>query len=434
MNFNRICALVLAGALAVACAQAFAPNNFFPPYDPNLRMPSWEDKEFFKKSAWRLGVNLETGSTGDARSFDNYKTDVLQVYDQTQAVIPMLIGTNIPEASRLLQNLTAAYPGQPLDDGTRGHLKFSGHFDMIDVTAHGRYWLPIDFAPGYFSLNIALPIRRAQIEHPHIEDLTRDTFAVDRDIKARLTDEAVFAQQLKTLGNLDVGAWSRTGVGDLLVLLEWQNYYRQEKKENLRNVHLFAKFGVTAPTASKRDEDHALSMSLGNDGAWGIPFGLGLVLDFVYSIRLGLDAEFLVLFDETHERRLKTHIHQTEFLLLKKGDATKEHGLTWKFNLFLQWYHFWRGFSLKAAYHYVKHDDDRLSSTINEFSYSIINSANSLREWNMHHIIFQLNYDFFKETRDWVLKPQFSFFYKLPIAGKGVIQPHTFGGQLSFNF
>lgn len=430
---QRILLIVLALLTAGTTVYAFAPNNFFPPYDPNLRMPSWEDNKFWKKCAWRLGANVEVGSTGNGRSFDDHKANVLQIYDETQAIIPMLIGNNIPAAEQLLQDLTAAYPGQPLDDGTRGHLKFSGRFDMADVTLHGRYWLPIDFAPGYFSLNVALPIRCMQIENPVIQDLTKDIFAVDLDIKAQLSNPSVFAQQLKKLGSLDVGAWSKTGVGDLMVLLEWHNYYRQEK-ENLRNVLIFTKLGVLAPTAGHREEDRALSMSLGNDGAWGIPFGLGLTLDFVYSIRFGLDAEFLVLFDETHTRRLKTDPHQTEFLLLKKGDATKEHGLTWKFNLFLQAYHFWRGLSFKTAYHYVKHDDDRLSATTNEFSYSVINSANSLLEWNMHHLIFQLNYDLFNETRNWVLKPQFSFFYKLPIAGKGVIQPHTFGGQFSFNF
>ena len=433
MNIRHIALLVFAATLAGATAQAFAPNNLFPPYDPNLRLPSWEDRNFWKKSAWRLGLNVEFGSTDHGRAFDDHEANVLQLYDETQAAIPMLMNTkNIP-ATNFLQSLAAAYPGQPLDDGTRGHVKFSGHFDSVDVTLHGRYWLPIDFVPGYVSLNVALPIRRVEIDNPRFEDLTKEIFAVDLDIKQNLTRAAIFAQQIKQWGNLDIGAWSETGVGDLVVWLEWQNNYRQEK-ENLKNVNIFAKAGVTAPTASKRDEDRAFSMSLGNDGAWGIPFGLGLGLDFIYNIHAGLDAEFLVLFDETRTRRLKTEIHQTEFLLLNKGEATKEHGLTWKFNLYAQWYHFWRGLSVKCGYHYVKHDDDRLSASTNDFSYTVINSAHSLLEWNMHHLIFQVNYDLFHETRDYFLKPQFSIFYKLPLAGKGVIQPHAFGGQIAFNF
>lgn len=433
MNMRRIALIVFAVTLAGTAARAFAPNNLFPPYDPNLRLPSWEDRNFWKKSAWRLGANLEFGSTSNGRSFDDHKANVLQLYDQTQAVIPMLMNAKNTDATNILQALTAAYPGQPLDDGTRGHVKFFGHFDIADVTLNGRYWLPVDFVPGYVSLSVALPIRRAQIEHPRFEDLTKEIFAVDLDIKQVITDAAIFAQTLKELGNLDIGAWSRTGVGDLILLLEWQNSYRQEK-ENLKNVNIFTKLGLSLPTASMRDEDHAFSMSLGNDGAWGVPFGLGLGLEFIYNIHVGLDAEFLVLFDRTHNRRLKTEIHQTEFLLLNKGEATKEHGLTWKFNLYAQWYHFWRGLSVKAGYHYVKHDDDRLVPSANDFSYTVVNSANSLLEWNMHHLVFQVNYDLFKETRDWVLKPQFSIFYKLPIAGKGVIQPHAFGGQIAFNF
>lgn len=434
MNIKRIGQLLVMIGVASSAVNAFAPNNFFPPYDPNLRMPSWDDQNFYKKSAWRIGANFEAGSTGHSRSTESKRVNLLQMYDATQAAIPMLMGSNNKSTALFLQSLTAAYPGQPLDDGLRGHIKLEGVFEMYDATVHGRYWLPFDFIPGYVSLFVALPIRHMKLKIKKFNDLTANITAADRGIKQLLSSHEALSSKIKELGNLEIGDWSKTGVGDFVFMFEWLNSYRQERKESLKMVHLFAKLGVTAPTAEKKDEDKALSMSLGNDGAWGIPLGMGMALDFDYNIRLGLEAEFLVLFDETRIRRLKTDINQTEFLLLTKGDATKEHGLTWKFNLFWQWYHICRGLSFKAAYHYQKHDDDRYSSTTNDFSYAIINSAKSLQEWNMHHFIFQLNYDFFKEAKNFSIKPQLSFFYKLPVAGKGAIEPHTFGGQMAFNF
>jgi len=146
---------------------------------------------------------------------------------------------------------------------------------------------------------------------------------------------------------------------------------------------------------------------------------------------LGLDAQFEVVLDDSKDRRMKTHPYQTEFLLLNKGRSTKEHGLTWKFYLYAQAFQFWRGLSLKAAYEYIKHDNDRLSPKTDDFNANIANTARSLEEWYTHNLIFSLNYDFFKCKR---IKPQLSLFYKLPLTGKRVVMPQTLGGQLTLNF
>ena len=187
------------------------------------------------------------------------------------------------------------------------------------------------------------------------------------------------------------------------------------------------------PTAEKKNIDNAFSIPLGNDGAWGIPLGAGLGLDFEHHIRLGGDVEFVVFLNETHVRRLKTDYNQTEILLLNKGNTTLDAGLTWKFNLFLQAYRVWKSLSFKIAYEYIKHDSDKLSEKTDTFNYDIINSANSLKEWNTHNLIFQLNLDFFKWGKIFA-KPQMSLFYKLPLTGKNVINSQNIGGQIGFNF
>jgi hypothetical protein len=203
---------------------------------------------------------------------------------------------------------------------------------------------------------------------------------------------------------------------------------------------LIAKVGASIPTSKEKNEDRAFSMPLGNDGAWGLPVGFGLELDFVHNIKAGLDADFLVLFDKKRTRRLKSDFEQTEILLLNKGVATKEHGLMWQFHLFVQAYHIYKGLSAKFAYQFVKHDDDRLVPSGNDFDFSIVNSANSIKEWTNHNLIFSLNYDLFTKRRHCQdeysssVTPQFHLFYKVAVGGKNVIDTSTIGGQWGIHF
>jgi hypothetical protein len=154
----------------------------------------------------------------------------------------------------------------------------------------------------------------------------------------------------------------------------------------------------------------------------------------VHGFRCGGEFEMLAFFDQKRERRLKTDENQTDFLLLHKGIATKSFGFSYKFNLFVQAQRFLGGLSAMVAYQFFRHDDDKLTAESNDFSYHIINSAHSLHEWGMQNFVFQLNYDFFKECKNSWFKPQISLFYKLPITGKRVINPETFGGQIAVNF
>ena len=88
--------------------------------------------------------------------------------------------------------------------------------------------------------------------------------------------------------------------------------------------------------------------------------------------------------------------------------------------------------SAKAAYEYIKKDSDSLSPKSDDFNSGVANAARWLDEFNSHHVIFSLNYDFFKEFKSF--KPQLSLFYKVPVGGKGVIAPNTWGGQLAVSF
>lgn len=408
-------------------ASAMAPNNFFAPYDPNLRLTAAPDTKF------KFGLNAEYGQTRTGRSLDHDKRNILQLYDCTQSTIAMLMMPTCDIKNKLPISLPVltSWAGAPTDDGFRGRIVMTGEFSQTDVTLYGNYLVPQRIVPGDLSVGLYLPVRMAKVDDIKFVDLTRKNTEADLDISTFLAGFTNFKNALKTAANLDLNPVHRTGLGDLLFMLDWQNDYRQDK-DFLKNVTMFAKIGLSFPTGVKKDEDRAFSVALGNDGAVGMPIGLGMELDFAHHITAGIDVDFLILFDETRVRRLKTDKRQTEFLLLNKGLSTRDHGLTWKFNLFLQAFHVVRGLSAKVAYEYVKHDDDRLTAKSDAFNNAVINSAKILEEWNMHHFIFSVSYDFFKEFKS--VKPQISLFYKFPVTGKGIINPHTFGGQFAINF
>lgn len=427
-NFFNVALLIM--LLVGTHLNAFAPTNFFPPYDPNLRLAHAP-----KTSPFRAGVNVEWGKGKHARNWDGKKRNVFSVYDDDLSTIAML--EQPAPAIEALPEFIAVRDTLRIfgarDDGIRGHVSLNGEFEQFDVTPHVQYVLPF-YRYGRFALQLALPIRHARIHATSFADETLDLGAFDTKTKELLTNSfATLSSFVKNVGKLNLDNWSHTGLGDFAFTIEWSQDYAQDR-DGLENVELYAFVGFTAPTGLEKDEDYAFSMAFGHDGAWSLPFGIGLDLDFKYHIALGASAQFEATFDHTKVRRIKTHQNQTDFLLLNKDRATKEFGLLWKFYLYMQAYHFCRGLSFKTAYEYVKHDDDSITPKSDDFNASVANSARSLEEWNSHSIIFQLNYDTFYECKNFWLQPQISFFYKLPVYGKSVLNPPTIGGQVAINF
>jgi hypothetical protein len=407
------------------CPYAFAPTNFNRPYDINFRMAEWEGTKV------KLGANFECGNTTKSRNGDEDKVDVLSLYNDTESSLAMLMGSeNKSVIKDLADKLLPAF-APATDDGVRGRFKLEGKYEEADLTFWGKYKIPLGSMPGNFDIYLYIPIRYMDVKDVKWIDQTKDVLSADLDVHYYLTDD--FFDVVKSLGGLDLGNWKKTGIGDIVVMLSWFNDFKQ-MKEHLKNVRVSSRLGLSIPSAQEKDEDKTFSLPLGNDKAWGMPISLGLDVDFIHRIRVGGEFEMLVLFDQTDERRLKTDENQTDFLLLHKGMVTKSFGFTYKFNLFLQAQRFLGGLSAMVAYQFLKHDDDKLTAQSNDFSYQIINSAQSLKEWGTQDFVFQLNYDFFKECKNSWFKPQLSFFYKLPITGKRVINAQTFGGQLAVNF
>lgn len=417
--------LFLIGLFFTNMVNAFAPTNFYRPYDINFRLPQVKDKKF------RFGVNVEYGDTNKGRNFAEKSTNVLRIYNQTESSLGMLLGADRGSNIYNLANLLLPAYDPATDDGLRGRFKLDGKYTQATIDFEFVYKLPIKSIQGYFELYTHIPFKYQEVSDVVWSDLTKFVLNTDLDVHHNLTDD-IF-NNVSTLGNdLDLTGFNHLGLSDLVVQLWWYNDYKQ-LKEHLRNVRLNLRLGISAPTGKVRDEDKSLDFEIGNDGSWGFPMAAALDLDFIYNVKAGLEFEMLFLLDNTRIRRLKTHENQTDFLLLHKGDATKSPGLTWKFNLFLQ-KRFINRFTAKVAYMFVKHDSDRLTAETNQFDYYIINTAQRLQEWSSQSFIFQFNYDFYEDGQKSKIKPQINLFAKLPVTGKRVINSYNFGGQLSFNF
>lgn len=207
-----------------------------------------------------------------------------------------------------------------------------------------------------------------------------------------------------------------------------------QQKPLLDNVRVQGRLGINFPTGKRADEDLLLAIPFGNDGAWGIQFAGGIDLTFCYTLRAGVDAEFLYLFGNTRCRRVRTFEHQTDLLLLNKAEVFREYGLTQQFNIYLESCNFWRGFSAKLNYQLLKRNDDRVDIASDRINSVPAQNAESLRDWTAHSLIFMGRYELWKDYPDARVLPSILGWFKWGFNGKRAILANTIGLQLSVAF
>jgi hypothetical protein len=426
MKRQIISCLFAIGLICPSLSAQFG-TNFYRVNDIDFKSFDWEDKHF------KVGAFAEYGSSTQCRDWDENKANMLKMYSAYQSSFSMLLGA--PKGTDLYEIALKHTPGSSTAtaDGTRGRFDVTGTYQEFNCAVFGKYKLPITTLPGTFDLGLFIPFKVIHIKDVRWIDQTESVLVADLAFKSEISDQlSTFA---RTYGNLNINqtGWNQAGIGDLLFMLSWNKNFRQFDKEYLKNVKLISQLGLSVPTAPGKDEDQSLSKSLGNDGAWGVPIRAGLHLDFIHNFSAGFEFDFFGSFATGKVRRLKTDENQTDFLLLHKGDTTKMYGPAWRFHLFAQANDIIGGLGATVGYQFLKHDADRLSPKSNDFSYSIINSAGNLKEWNTHNIICTLNY---KPTccKEKSLQPKFNLFYKLPIGGSRAVMASTFGGQFSLTF
>jgi hypothetical protein len=423
-NKNKLIMLGLGLVLVAQQLAAFAPTTSVQPYEQAVRFLPVKNKKY------RMKVGGEFTTAARGYDFETNRSQPLALYEPDQSMLLMLRNPGAAHQTQVDHMLRLM--GNPTDDGVRGHLKLDGSFKEWSVLP--SMGASFDFAGilGHFGVDVSVPVRRRTVSLLSTADQTNtSSYPLPEDLRVatQMPNMLSFMQQT---GQLSANSWQSTGLGDTTIMLSWRNWFKQDK-ELVRGVELFAQIGVSLPTGQERDENQAFSMAMGNDGAFGIPLGLGLNVQFVNTLRMGLNLDFLAQLDKTKVRRIKTVREQSDLLLLSKSETSKEAGLQWQFYVYAQSYHFLGGLSAKAAYQFIRRDEDRLLPRGNDYSSSIVNSAKRLDDWYVHNAIFSIDYDHVHSS-DALVVPQLSIFYKFPFGGRSVLAAQTVGVYMGVCF
>ena len=351
--------------------------NLLRPYDTLIRPAYTNDYRF------QLDLYAQGGVADKGYNADGCATNALRIWQGSQDALAMLDG--FPSDSTIGQKRIAV---DASDDGVRGHFCVDGD---LRTKFSGAVGLRAFFKEA-FSISAYLPFYAMELDNVCWRDQTKSVSDEDERVKSLLTND--FFANVCSLGDgLDLGGWKRNGIGDITVLGEWFHDFPQPK-ELLKNVRINLRAGLNLPTGLRADEDKILAVAFGNDGALGLPFGIGLDLRYVFYLRAGVDVQLTHVFGNTRSRRVLTDQSQTDLLLLKKMDVYKDFGLTQQFNLYVQIYKLIKQSSLLVGYQFIKHGNDELSLCSNpNFSSVIANSAEHLKEQTIHQIIVRADYD-----------------------------------------
>ncbi len=405
--------------------RAIPPINLFRPSDRPLMpppLPCWGGQ----LSIGYEGAISTKGFRDDGDEFfqvclgqssnKDKKTNVLHIYQTNENALAGLKGFDAHSTSGQLSQLFNIND----ENGTQGFFRPCGDLKIpVNLLLSQRFY----FNHG-LSLAFHLPVLSMELKNVRWQSLNEKTTGEQRL-------ETDLLGHIQKIAGLDLYGWRRTGIGDLVLQLSWIRDYPQAKPL-LSNVRVQGRFGIDFPTGKVADPDKILAIPFGNDGSWGIQFAGGLDLDFYYSLRAGVDVEFLYLFGNTRLRRIKSVGNQTDFLFLMKRPAFREFGLGQQYNLYVESCDLLPGLSLKANYQFLKRNEDRLFVCNDLVDPALVNCAESLQDWTAHSLILMTNYTFCSpEAR---ILPSLMGWFKWGFNGKRAILANTLGLQLSIAF
>lgn len=391
--------------------------NLLSPYDTLIR--SRYDVGYRANATWiqEFGFSpIVFGNNGTVAS-------PLQLWQCDVNGLAMLKGfpTNSP-ITQLYNTLNAN------DNGTRGHIVLNGRLENAYMSG---FTSRIFFHRDWF-FEADLPIYHMRLTDITLCDNTASVTAADLRVKNLFTNQ--FAEVVNTLGCLNINQWNRTGCGDLTLLMNWFRDFPQHKII-LRNARVNGRLGLSIPTGRKVDEDALFAFAYGNDGAVGLPFGLGLDLNLIGHVKVGLDVQLIQSFGNVRERRIKTNKDQSDLILLQKTLAYKDFGMIQRLNLYVAADQLAHCLSLSLGYQYWKHGEDRLILCSNAYSNAIANTAESLRDRTYHLLIVNAQYDGATHfCPRYGIRPYISAFSRIPFNGKRMLLNHTIGMVVAIDF
>lgn len=396
-----------------------SPVNMFHPWDILLFQPLVFLPEFQCSVGYERLINACGMQADDEELCQDWRrcANVLQIYQDEQDAIAALKGND------LLSDMGQETFLFSLDDdnGTHGIFKPCGKLTVDNILLSARYaWC------NGVSFGLYLPVVQAELKDVQwIEQRFNTTFESQININ--------LIRELERIGKINLFGWKRHGLGDLAALFTWDRFYYQNKPW-LKNVHVGLRGGLIFPTGLKKNENDLFAFAFGNDGGLGIVGGATMELWFAHCLRFCLDGEFTQIFGDCRARRIKTDRAQTDLLFLVKTPAFKEIGFQQHYTLWLEAYQFYKGLSLRCAYQYTKHNEDKLFIGSDHWDPVVANSAESLQEWTMHNLIISTKYEFWQGRNNPRYWPTLMIFYKHGFNGKRAVLANTIGAQLSVNF
>jgi len=307
----------------------------------------------------------------------------------------------------------------------------TGKFSIHELHINWRQ----NFASGFFG-DIHLPIRSMEIKDIGFIDRspatgsfsqqTAEWIRVKNNLNALLSDYGINAYNTK---------WEETDTGDLSLYLGWQ-HVDYESFDFLKFLSTTIRAGLLFPTGSKDETNYAFSLPNGYNGHWGIPVRFDLSVGASHWLTIGAHVGSTFFFDQTFNRRMKTHIKQNGWIKLAEGKAKVDKGTLWDIGGFVKFDHFVEGLSAMIGYTFNAREDDELSPRDkNTFpDDSIVNSDSVLKSWHSHVIHLLAEYDFGVHMEDSNWAPHLGLFYDFPVDGEKIFDTDMIGGNLGFHF
>ena len=280
-----------------------------------------------------------------------------------------------------------------------------------------------------FWVGLFIPFYKMELKNVVWTDQTKNITSDDVCTKTNITD-SIFANVDRLGSGLQLKDWDKAGFGDTTFIIGWSGKFKQYKQW-IKDVFPNIRLGLSIPTGVKKDEDKIMFMPFGNDGSVSFLVGAGLKLNYVNWVDAGVDVEFMHTFNNTRRRRIKVDKDQTELLLLTKTNVQKDPGFMQKFNLFIE--PKFKNVSIRCAYQHVKRSSETYYVISNDYSSTIANSANMLKEWTTHNVLLQLKVDTANDDFN-KFRPQFNIFYQHPFNGRRSVQSRQCGIGVTLSF
>lgn len=416
--------IIVCGLLVLANSLfAGTPHlNLFNPYDwlitpPDRPCGSWQVEVAYEGAFDQHSFQADEDSKGISHSFRK-RADVLQLYQDQQDFLAALKG---PGYENALAQLSQQFNIDD-DNGTQGLFIPCGTFDFNNLMISAYHYLPSGFI-----VQLHLPILSYRLKNVRWKPSPLNTnTSFDSQI---LVHEFIAA--VGRAGNINLYDWSRAGIGDLAALVRWAKFFPQARPL-LQNVYLSFRTGLTIPTGKHTDPNLLLGLPLGNDANVGILLAGVLEMFFCNYYSFGIDAEFIHLFGDTRNRRIKTDPAQTDLLFLNETCVYFEPGFTQHFSLWAKGYFGRTGAYAMAAYQYIKQQDSKLYLTDDSFDAVIVNTAENVQSWTAHNAIFSINWDLYKN--DCSYHPLFSLLFKWGFNGSRAIVLDTVTALFTVTF